>query len=149
MNILFRNIVRAIIVHDNNILIARMKGAHSFLPGGGVEPGEGVRNALVRELYEELSVECQIGRFLGVVETHRTDEQGRLHHEISHLFEANSNHLNSHIAPDSVEDHLEFYWIDFSAESLKRHNVLPHILQEHIVNLKTANGCEWLTTFVL
>lgn len=149
MNILFRNIVRAVIVHDNKMLIAQMKGAHSFLPGGGVEPGEGAKNALARELYEELGVECQIGRFLGVVETHRTDEHGRLHHEISHLFEASSDNLQSLIAPKSLEAHLEFYWIEFSSDSIKRNNVLPTVLQEHIVSLKTANRSEWITTFEL
>ncbi|MBD2862815.1 NUDIX domain-containing protein [Paenibacillus oceani] len=149
MNILFRNIVRAVIVHDNKMLIAQMKGAHSFLPGGGVEPGEGAKNALARELYEELGVECQIGRFLGVVETHRTDELGRLHHEVSHLFVASSDHLQSHNAPNSVEAHLEFYWIEFSTDSIKRNNVLPTVLQEHIVSLKTANRSEWITTFEL
>jgi len=65
----FRHIARAVIVKDNKILIAKMKGAHSFLPGGGVELGEGSKSALQRELQEELGIEsCSVSRFLGAME---------------------------------------------------------------------------------
>lgn len=55
MSIQFRHIARAVVVSDGQILIARMKGAHSFLPGGGIEHGEGAVTALKRELREELA----------------------------------------------------------------------------------------------
>jgi ADP-ribose pyrophosphatase YjhB (NUDIX family) len=146
MEVNFRQIARAVIVHENRILIARLKGAHSFLPGGGIELGEGAQNALKRELQEELGVECTITRFMGVVETHRADEKGILQHEISHLFEVSSD-LTSCSAPISLEEHLEFYWIDLSTESLKENNVLPKVLQEHLVKLKVEQDCAWITTF--
>jgi 8-oxo-dGTP pyrophosphatase MutT (NUDIX family) len=148
MDIKFRHIVRAVIVHENKILIARLKGAHSFLPGGGVEPGEGAKNALKRELYEELGVEGSIGRFMGGVETHRVDEKGILQHEVSHLFEVSSDYLKSYSTPMSLEEHLEFYWIDLSTESIKQHDVLPQVLQEQIVRLKVGQECAWITTFM-
>lgn len=65
MSIKFRHIARALIIDNNYILIARMKDAHSFLPGGGVELGESAQTALKRELEEELGVSnCEITRFL-------------------------------------------------------------------------------------
>lgn len=37
-------------------------------PGGKVRPGESARAALERELYEELGVTVEVGRFIGSVE---------------------------------------------------------------------------------
>lgn len=45
MDTKFRHVVRDVIVHQNRVLIVRLKGAHSFLPGGGVEVGEGFKSA--------------------------------------------------------------------------------------------------------
>lgn len=34
MNIKFRHVARALIIDENKVLICKLKGAHSFLPGG-------------------------------------------------------------------------------------------------------------------
>jgi 8-oxo-dGTP diphosphatase len=59
-------VVAAIIARGGNILICQRKagGAHAGkweFPGGKVEPGEGLEDALRRELREELAVEAEIG----------------------------------------------------------------------------------------
>jgi len=56
----------AVIVNDGQVLLGqRRKGdRHSLkweFPGGKVEPGESPRQALVRELREELQIESKIG----------------------------------------------------------------------------------------
>lgn len=54
--------VRAIICHNNKLLLVQLKGYTTWcLPGGGIEPGEGVVEALERELMEELGVKANIG----------------------------------------------------------------------------------------
>jgi len=59
-------VVAAVIERDGQILIGQRKGGgrHALkweFPGGKVEPGEGPRAALARELREELGMEAQIG----------------------------------------------------------------------------------------
>nr|WP_281068902.1 NUDIX domain-containing protein [Paenibacillus eucommiae] len=121
------------IMDDNQILIARMKGAHSFLPGGGIELGEGAQTALKRELQEELGIKtCEIIRFLGVIEF---GIKAKNYCEINHLFEVKSKELSASVAPESLEAHLEFYWIEPTLDNLKREDVLPYLVQDMIPQL--------------
>jgi 8-oxo-dGTP diphosphatase len=59
-------VVAAVIERDGLILIGKRKprGRHALkweFPGGKVEQGEGLREALARELREELGIEAQVG----------------------------------------------------------------------------------------
>ena len=59
-------VVAAVIKRDGLILIGQRKarGRHALkweFPGGKVEPGEKLRDALARELREELGIEARIG----------------------------------------------------------------------------------------
>ena len=58
----------AAIVRDGSILLATfddtVKGIHYNLPGGGVEPGESLRQAALRETWEETGAHVAIGRLL-------------------------------------------------------------------------------------
>lgn len=59
--------VRAIIPHGDKVLLVKNKqsqGDFYCLPGGGVEEGELVTDALRREIKEELGVDAVIGRLL-------------------------------------------------------------------------------------
>lgn len=52
--------VYALIIREGCVLLSsETNGAHAFtkFPGGGVEPGEGLRDALNREMKEELGLE--------------------------------------------------------------------------------------------
>ena len=62
-------VVAAVMMRDGKILIGQRKrgGRHPLkweFPGGKVEPGEGLRAALARELREELNVDAVIGEEL-------------------------------------------------------------------------------------
>ena len=63
--------VGAVIIDQNNqiLLLMRRKAPeieHWTIPGGTVEFGETVENAILRELEEEIGVPCTIERLLGV-----------------------------------------------------------------------------------
>ena len=64
------HVTAALCLKNEKILIARRSAAGSSpllweFPGGKVEPGESARQALKRELMEELYLEAEIGAFAG------------------------------------------------------------------------------------
>lgn len=65
-------VVAAIIIH-NNYIFASQRGYGEFkdgweFPGGKVEPGESSKEALAREIKEELDMEIEVGDYLETVE---------------------------------------------------------------------------------
>ncbi|WP_179123016.1 NUDIX domain-containing protein [Ferroacidibacillus organovorans] len=144
----FRHIARAVIVKEGKILIAMMKGAHSFLPGGGVELGEGAKSALQRELKEELGIEsCSVGRFLGAIEVFIEEIPNEAYlHEACHLFEVHVDSLTPSSKPESRESHLEFYWMEFNEENLVSHDVLPKVIQKTLPSLYRGK-IQWISSF--
>jgi ADP-ribose pyrophosphatase YjhB (NUDIX family) len=119
-------IARAFITHDNKILVCEnKKGGHYFLPGGHIEFGESVKNALIREIMEELGVEGEVGNMAGVFEN-KYQLGDSLHHEINIIFSASLSTNNV----KSLEDHIAFHWIRF--EDIHGINLLPSKLPEII-----------------
>ena len=69
MKFLRINVVAGIIINQNKILIGKRKdkdigGGKWEFPGGKIEVGETNREALERELYEELGISVKIGKEL-------------------------------------------------------------------------------------
>lgn len=113
-------IVRGVAVVDGRILLCRAKGgSSSYLPGGHIEFGESAREALVREIREEMGVESETGRFLGVVENSFM-QHGKPHSEINLVFELKFADLP---AAEAKEDWIEFEWCELG--KLGQANLLP------------------------
>lgn len=101
-------IARGVAVVDGRLLLCRAKGsATSYLPGGHIEFGETGREALVREIREEMGVEAEAGRFLGVVENSFM-QHGKPHAEINLVYEL--RFADPPAEPKSVEDWIAFEW---------------------------------------
>lgn len=65
-------VVAAAIYQDGKVLAAQrgygeFKGGWEF-PGGKVEPGESLKNAIVREIQEEMEATIEVGEKIGTVE---------------------------------------------------------------------------------
>lgn len=64
--------VAALILLDGQVLLVRHRKGHRsyhLLPGGGVEKGETLREALIREVAEETGLVAEIGRPLVINDT--------------------------------------------------------------------------------
>lgn len=82
--IVFRPSVYGIIIHDGRILVCNTKSTGRYsLPGGGIDIGEKIEDALKREVYEECGIEIEIDKFLNFEERffyyNPTDDAWQIH----------------------------------------------------------------------
>ena len=100
------NIARGVCRVGDKVLLCRGRGQSStYLPGGHIEFGEKGREALVREVREELGCAATVGTFLGVVEN-AFEQHGRPHCEINLVYELSLPKGEI----EAQEDWIEFEW---------------------------------------
>jgi ADP-ribose pyrophosphatase YjhB (NUDIX family) len=63
-----RNTARGIVVDDGKLLVFRLAKADGWysLPGGGIEFGENIEQAIAREMLEETGIKAEVGKLLCV-----------------------------------------------------------------------------------
>lgn len=94
-------VVAAVIVKDGQVL-ATQRGYGQFkdwweFPGGKIESGESLREALRREIKEELDTEINVGELIGTVQWDYPDFHLTMHCFICSLA-SEALHLNEHEA---------------------------------------------------
>jgi 8-oxo-dGTP diphosphatase len=126
--------VRALIVSDGHLLLARLQFRPvAFFPGGRVEPGESLVDALKRELLEECGAVAESIEYLGAVEN-LWAENGRRVHDLSHFFRVESSALTPNHAPQCNDDGVQLYWVSLS--QAKDEPVKPEAVKQLL--------CGWL-----
>lgn len=59
------------------VLVVQNDDGLFSLPGGAVEPGEAINDAVVREVYEETNLQTRIDRLIAVAEGFKTSVPGK------------------------------------------------------------------------
>lgn len=75
-----------IILFDKENKLALVGTRYQLLPGGGVEEGESLKEAAVREALEEVGCDIEVGKEIAVTEEFRVKKSGR---QETHFFLAN------------------------------------------------------------
>ncbi len=125
--------VGAIVVHDGSLLLVRRghgpAAGQWSVPGGRIEWGETIAEAVVREVLEETGLECVCGELLGWVEIIDDDHTAPEHHFVVLDFVAT---VLEHGEPVAGDDAAEVRWVPL-ADVLDLNIVdgLPELLHEH------------------
>lgn len=113
----FRPAAYAVLIRDQEIMLLRMKATGKYhLPGGGVEVGERIEDALHREVSEETGMEIQVNRLVDFQELFfYYDPSGRAYHGL-HFYYLCSPITTQLIAGEQVEDDSAAnpYWVKIS-----------------------------------
>ncbi len=140
-------LARGVLICKGMLLVCHnKKKGNYFLPGGHIEFGERAKEALRREIEEEIGMSVSIGRFLGAAEHSFVWRQQRTC-EINLVFELRMRSLNPFRRVPSKEEKLEFLWMPLSR--LNRTKLEPFTLRKQIPAwLKNGASVErWSSTF--
>jgi ADP-ribose pyrophosphatase YjhB (NUDIX family) len=125
-------ILRAVIVHDGKILLClNPKTGTHFLPGGHLEFGETLVEALRREMREEIAREIGEVEILTVIENFYTRE-GKNLHEINIM--ARTSVLGGELDEiKALESHVTYAWVALS--ELPGTAILPEAIKKYVLGV--------------
>ena len=116
--------VAATIIHENRILLVQ-RGKHPSkdmwgLPGGVVEVGETLKEAVVREVKEETSVDVEPLELITVFDTIRKDDEGKVRTHFI-LFEYLCRYVGGNV--NAATDAPDARWV--SLDELDSIDIMP------------------------
>lgn len=134
----------AVIIHDGYLLCDREEGVDwSFLPGGRVKRGETSRQALIREMREELGVKVELRQPHFITESFFLHEDMRFHEMGFYYLVKKPQNLA--FTPNDVchvheEDGKKFVhsWVPLNLESLEEAQVQPLALLPRFIDLPSS-----------
>lgn len=136
---------RGIVINNDKILLNEFgAGEYYNIPGGGVEPGETVKQAVVREIYEESGLKVTVGDLIYVYEyePNNCNFMYGSKPQISIVFRCFLNGDNKikppsvpDIDPENPEISSEAKWIPIA--KLKNIHYVPYIHNELMEYIKT------------
>jgi ADP-ribose pyrophosphatase YjhB (NUDIX family) len=109
-----------------------------FFPGGHLEFGEKIKEALAREIKEELNIKMTKASFIGVVDN--VFKVGRdMHHEINLFFKVEVDEVSTY----SQEKHIDFALVD--KKKLLKTKIYPVVVRKQITKWLKDKKIFWAT----
>lgn len=131
----------ALIIQDDAVLLVEYsdhRGIHYYLPGGGAEPGEMIKETVKRELLEETMAEVDVGplAFVYEWEPQPDDAFSPKEHSLFHIFDCNLVNGSFPRFPDHPDDRqVGVKWIPLQElESIKLLPNMAHEIQQYARN---------------
>ena len=135
----FKYRVGAIIINDNKLLAMHdERSPYYYLPGGKVKMNESAEQAIIREIQEELNIECNIIRPLWLSQSFFNEDVDKIdYHElcIYYLIELSDKDLckKDKFTLNERKHTFEFKWLEF--DKLKDEYLYPLFIKKEIYNL--------------
>ncbi len=148
-NIIRRTAVRAIIIEEEKILMVRSGSGYYKLPGGGVEEGESLKEALLREVAEETGyIKCVVKEKLGIVSEQRPDYRApESHfHMVSHHFQCeldSKETIGQSLIGYELEEGYQPVWVSIR-EVIDANNLVYKENPSQVFILRENFVMEWL-----
>ncbi len=113
----YKKAARAVIVDDKNrvAIIDVRNGEYFKIPGGGIEEGETVDQAVRREAMEEAGSEIKIVQDLGEQKfvDPGPDYNNLIHHSVCFLARKTDEHKNPSFDDWEKSNNFQLLWVDF------------------------------------
>ena len=108
--------VGAVIWNEKNEIVLIRRGSEPRLgewsiPGGRLEWGESLREALLREVREETGLDIEIGGLIDVVDLVTRDESGSIHHHYV-LIDFATRYVSGELC--AASDAAEARWVPYA-----------------------------------
>lgn len=136
---------RALIIENESVLLVEFDdetGLHYNLPGGGVDPGESIIEAVQRESKEEASVNVDVGPLIFVVE-YEPDQNSLWDgsvHKLTLIFDCKlSGNARPQLPLMPDDNQTAVKWIKLS--ELESVELLPH-LADRVIKYSRSRACD-------
>ncbi len=97
-----------IIINDNKVLLSKQFGKYD-LPGGGVDLGEDLKDAVIREVKEETGIDVDKPKVIGIENSffHAAHSNNNSYHSI--LIYYTCEYMGGELSIDGFDDHEKEY----------------------------------------
>ena len=132
--------VDAVIIVKNHLLVCDVEdNSFTYLPGGRIEIGESMPDALKREMQEELKKGIRIKNYIGYIDQ-LFELNRKQYHEIAHLYMVDLEDVTALDELESFEEVPSVQWVH--VDKLATANLKPDILRTKIPELLNNNSTE-------